>query len=152
MAKGWGNMRTMGVADMLVVDEDNGEAERTMAALQARGLGGKIVYFLDGDGALGFLGANCWSVKARAGNVPKLVLLDLQLGLVSGMDVLYQLKARERTRPIPVVVFANAYDEQEMLACYRLGANSYVVKPIETANRARLVGDVAYYWLNVNRL
>jgi two-component system response regulator len=144
-------IRQSGVADILVVEDSTGDAELTMAALKARGLGNKVVHFLDGDGVLDFLGANTWSAKSSARGAPRLVLLDWNLAHVPGFEVLHQLKVRERTRPIPVVVFTGSHDEQEMLESYRRGANSYVVKPADPAQYLRLVGDIAYYWLEVNR-
>jgi two-component system response regulator len=144
-------MKQSEAADILVVEDSTGDAELTLEALKARGLGGKVVHFLDGDGVLEFLGANTWSPESVAGSAPRLVLLDWNLGRVPGFEVLHQLKVRERTRPIPVVVFTGSYDEQEMLKSYRLGANSYVVKPTDPDRYLQLVGDIVHYWLEVNR-
>ncbi len=144
-------MRMAGTAEILLVEDRIEEAELTMAALKARGFGNKVVHFLDGDGVLEFLCVQSWSVNWSKGTAPRLILLDLNLRHIGGIEVLQQLKVRERTRPIPVVVFTGAHDDEQMLSCYRLGANSYVVKPAEAAQFRQLVGDMAYYWLQVNR-
>jgi CheY-like chemotaxis protein len=132
------------------VEDNADDAELAVVALKARNLGNKVVHFVDGDDVLDFICANSWSANWNAENAPKVILLDLKLTRMGGLEVLQQLKARERTRPIPVVVFTGSHDEKEMLESYRLGANSYVVKPVEAKNFAQLVGDIAYYWLSVN--
>ena len=137
--------------DILLVEDSAGDAELTVAALKSRNLGDKIVHFLDGDEVLEFICANSWSANWKAENAPKLILLDLNLARLGGLEVLQQLKVREQTRPIPVVVFTGSENEKQILESYRLGVNSYVVKPSDAKQYAKLVGDVAYYWLEVNR-
>ena len=137
--------------DILLIEDNPEDAELAMAAIKKRNLGDKIVHFLDGDEALDFVAANIWSVHWKAEDAPKLILIDLKLMRVSGMEVLRQLKVRERTRPIPVVIFTGSHDESEMLECYQFGANSYIVKPGSAERYAQVVGDIAHYWLMVNR-
>jgi two-component system response regulator len=78
-------------------------------------------------------------------------LIDLQLVRMGGLEVVRQLKVSDRTRPIPIVVFTGSQNVAEILESYRLGANSYVVKPTDPEQYAQAVGDIAYYWLVVNR-
>src|SRR3954468_6341445 len=137
--------------DILLVEDSAGDAELAEAALKARNLGDKMVHFVDGDEVLDFICANSWSANWKAESAPRLILLDLNLTRMGGLEVLQQLKVRDQTRPIPVVVFTGSHDEKEMLESYRLGANSYVVKPADAKRYAQLVGDIAYYWLMVNR-
>jgi two-component system response regulator len=137
--------------DILLVEDSAGDAELAEAALKARNLGDKMVHFVDGDEVLDFICANSWSASWKTESAPKLILLDLNLTRMGGLEVLQQLKVREQTRPIPVVVFTGSLNEKEMLESYRLGANSYVVKPADAKRYAQLVGDIAYYWLMVNR-
>jgi two-component system response regulator len=141
---------TKGV-DILLVEDSREDAELTLEALKARNLGDKVVHMIGGEQVLDFICANTWSTQEQAEHAPKLILLDLQLGGMGGLEVLQQLKVRERTRPIPVVVFTSSDSPAEMWACYRLGANGFVVKPTDTRAYAQLVGDIAYYWLVVNR-
>ncbi|MDB6110307.1 MAG: two-component system response regulator [Pedosphaera sp.] len=136
--------------DILLVEDSVGDAELAVAALKARSLGDKMVHFVDGDEVLDFICANSWSANWKAESAPRLILLDLNLTRMGGLEVLQQLKVRDQTRPIPVVVFTGSHDEKEMLESYRLGANSYVVKPADAKRYAQLVGDIAYYWLMVN--
>jgi two-component system response regulator len=139
--------------DILLVEDSADDAELALAALKSRNLGDRALHLLGGEQVLDFICANTWSVESQsqAENAPKLILLDLQLTGMGGLEVLQQLKVRERTRPIPIVIFSSSDSRTEMLAAYRLGANGYIVKPSDPKEFARVVGDIAYYWLVVNR-
>ncbi len=137
-------------ADILLVEDNADDAELAVAALRERKMGNKVIHFVDGDGVLDFICGVSWSANLDLANAPKVILLDLKLTSIGGLEVLQQLKVREQTRPIPVVVFTGSHNEKEMLESYRLGANSYVVKPGDAKDFAKLVGDIAYYWLAVN--
>jgi CheY-like chemotaxis protein len=137
--------------DILLVEDSPHDAELAIAALKARNLGDKVLHLIGGEQVLDFICANTWSIQQQAEHAPKLILLDLQLGGLGGLEVLQQLKVRERTRPIPVVIFSGANSPTEIWASYRLGANGYVVKPTDTRQYAQMVGDIAYYWLVINR-
>ncbi len=140
-------------ADILLVEDSAQDAEIALEALRARNLGDKVLHLLEGEQVLDFICAESWSTRQQVERAPKLILLDLQLAVagIGGLEVLQQLKVRERTRPIPVVVFTGSDSPTEMLASYRMGANGYVVKPTDPRQYAQLVGDIAYYWLVVNR-
>ncbi len=137
--------------DILLVEDDPMDAELALASLKRRNLNDKVIHFLDGDEALDFVAANIWSATWKAEEAPKLILIDLKLVRMGGLEVLRQLKVRDRTRPIPVVIFTASQNEAEILESYRLGANSYIVKPADAERYAQVVGDIAYYWLVVNR-
>jgi len=137
--------------DILLVEDNAKDAELAIEALRSRSLGDKVLHMIGGEQVLDFICANTWSINQQAENAPKLILLDLQLAGMGGLEVLQQLKVRERTRPIPVVVFTGSDSASEKWASYRLGANGYVVKPTDMQEYAKLVGDIAYYWLVVNR-
>ena len=133
------------------MEDSEADAELTVAALKSRNLGDRVIRLVDGDEALEFLCASNWSSNWEHENPPKLILLDLHLFRMSGLEVLQQLKVHDRTRPIPVVIFSNAADQKEIMECYRLGANSYVVKPSDAKKFAETVADMVHYWLNVNQ-
>jgi CheY-like chemotaxis protein len=83
-------------------------------------------------------------------HVPKVILLDLNLKTVSGLDVLRQLKAEDNTKTIPVVVFTGSQRDIDLIESYRLGVNSYVMKPADPGKFMQVVGDIGNYWLNIN--
>lgn len=137
--------------DVLLVEDCAEDAELALAAIKSRKLAGNVVHLADGDEAIDFVCASSISANWNAENAPRVILLDLKLTRMGGMDVLKQLKSEERTRPIPVVVLTGCADEKEMLECYRHGVNSYVVKPGDARQYAQVVADIAHYWLTVNR-
>jgi CheY-like chemotaxis protein len=137
--------------DIILVEDSAEDAEIALAGLRARRLGDKAVHLMGGEQVLDFICANSWSAQPPAEEAPKLILLDLQLSDMNGLEVLQQLKVRDRTRAIPVVILTGSDSKTDMWACYRHGANSYVVKPSNPAAYSKLVGDIAYYWLVVNR-
>jgi two-component system response regulator len=139
------------VVDVLLVEDSEEDAELAVAALKSRNLGDKVIRLVDGDEALEFLCASNWSSNWERENPPKLILLDLHLHRMGGLEVLQQLKVHDRTRPIPVVIFSSAADRKEIMECYRLGANSYVVKPADSKKFAQVVADIVHYWLHVNQ-
>lgn len=138
-------------ADILLVEDSAQDAEIALEALRARNLGDKVLHLLGGEQVLDFICAQSWSTQQQVEHAPKLILLDLHLAGIGGLEVLQQLKVRERTRPIPVVVFSGSDSPADMAASYRFGANGYVAKPTDPRQYAQLVGDIAYYWLVVNR-
>lgn len=137
--------------DILLVEDSKEDAALAMAAITARNLGPKIVHVVDVDQALELIFATNIAASWKAKASPKLILLDLKLSKRGGLELLQQLKAEERTRHIPVVVLTGNSHEKEMLESYRLGVNSYVVKPLNSRQYAQVVGDIAYYWLAVNQ-
>jgi len=144
-------MMVENAVDILLVEDSAGDAELAMAGLKARSLGNKVVHLVDGDAALEFVFAASVAANGLAANTPRLIVLDLNLSGTDGLEILRQLKKEERTRQIPVVVMTGSATEKEMEECYRLGVNSYVTKPGDAKQYAKLVGEIAHYWLLVNR-
>jgi CheY-like chemotaxis protein len=136
--------------DILLVEDSVEDAELALAALKSRNLGDKVVHLMDGDAALDFVMTAGMAANWSAASAPRVIMLDLKLMRMGGIDVLQQLKHEERTRQIPVVVLTGSANDEEMMQCYRLGVNSYVVKPGDARRYAQLVADIAHYWLTVN--
>jgi len=137
--------------DILLVEDDPDDAMLTLRALKQRNMGDRVFHAIDGDEALDFIFATNMYGEWQLMTAPKLILLDLKLRKVSGLDVLRELKSSERTKIIPVVVLTSSREEIEMVETYHLGVNSYVVKPADSKKFAQLIGDVGYYWLSVNQ-
>jgi len=135
-------MHPHGVEILLVEDNPN-DAELTLRALKQRNLANQVFVCRDGAEALDFF-AN------GATPVPKVVLLDLKLPKVDGLEVLRRLKGESRTKAIPIVVLTSSREEPDILRAYELGANSYIVKPVDFEAFARAVSDVGLYWLLLN--
>jgi len=137
-------------ADILLVEDDADDATLTLRALKQRQAGGRVFHVVDGDEALEFIFATNASGQWDPASAPRLILLDLRLRKVSGLEVLRELKAQDRTKVIPVVVLTSSREEIKTVESYKLGVNSYVIKPADSKQFAQIIGDIGYYWLTVN--
>jgi len=129
--------------DILLVEDNANDAELTLRALKQRNLANQVRVCRDGAEAMDFF-------SNGAGPIPKVVLLDLKLPKVDGLEVLRRLKGEARTRAIPIVVLTSSREEPDIERAYALGANSYIVKPVDFEAFARAVSDVGLYWLLLN--
>lgn len=137
--------------DILLAEDTPTDAEMTIRALRKRGLANNLVWVKDGSEALDFL-FHAGTFAGRPNSRPKLVLLDVKMPKVDGLDVLRRMMAEETMRTIPVVMLTSSAEERDMLASYRLGANSYVVKPMDITDFDRVVSDMGFYWMLVNKV
>lgn len=137
--------------DVLLVEDNPRDAELTLRALHKRNLANRIVHVKDGQEALDWL-LGTGSYAGRDANVrPKVVLLDLKLPKVDGIEVLRTIRGSGLTRLLPVVVITSSREEQDVIETYKLGVNSYVVKPVEFDNFSAAVAELGHYWLLVNQ-
>jgi CheY-like chemotaxis protein len=140
------------MVDILLAEDSDADAELTLRALRKNNIGNIVHRVRDGQEALDFLmreGAYEGCAPARH---LKLVLLDLKMPRVDGAEVLRRLRAMDAWRLLPVVVMTSSNEERDIVQTYRLGANSYVVKPIDFAQFAKTVVDVGLYWMVTNRV
>lgn len=138
--------------EILLVEDNPTDAELCIRALKQHRLADKLAWVKDGAEALDFLFRHGAYADSSARGMPKVILLDLRLPKVDGLDVLRTVKADERTRSIPVVVLASSKDDRDMAATYQLGVNSYVSKPVAFEEFEKVVSDIGRYWLLLNRL
>src|SRR6516162_3048149 len=129
--------------DILLVEDNPNDAELTLRALRKSDIGARLAIARDGAEALEYL----LSTRPK----PKVVFLDLKLPKIDGIEVLRSVRSDERTRSIPVVVLTSSQEERDISECYKLGVNSYVVKPVEFERFYKAVGDLATYWLVLNK-
>jgi len=136
--------------EILLVEDSRADAEMTLRTLKKRGIANHIEWVRNGVEALDYL--YCRGAYAeRTGGHPRLVLLDLKMPLMDGLQVLEHMKADPRTQTIPVVMMTSSRVEGDLLASYRLGANSYVVKPVDFDSFAEMVTEVGMYWMISNQ-
>lgn len=137
--------------EILLVEDNESDAEMTTRALRRKNLANNLVWVKDGAEALDFIFRR-GAYASRPDSTPKLVLLDLKMPKVDGIEVLRQIKSNEQTRAMPVVMLTSSAEERDVVASYSLGVNSYVVKPVDFSNFVAEVAKTGCYWVLVNRL
>jgi len=139
------------VTDILLVEDNPHDAELAMRALKKHQLANHLVWAKDGAEALALIFDPIDDPAAPLARWPQLVLLDLKMPRVDGLEVLRRLKKDPRTRAIPVVVLTSSREEADIERSYENGANSYIVKPVGFANFAEAIQEVGLYWLLLNQ-
>ena len=138
--------------DVLIVEDNPNDAELTMRALKKQNLANNVFLVRDGEEALDFLFGK-GKYKERVGILPaRVVFLDLKLPKISGLDVLREIKSNPDTRRIPVVVVSSSKEDPDIQKAYELGANSYVVKPVNFDDFINAISKTGFFWLLVNEL
>jgi CheY-like chemotaxis protein len=137
--------------ELLLVEDDPNDVELTLLALRKHKLANKIHVVRDGEEALDFLFSRGPYADRAANGLPKVILLDLKLPKVTGLEVLKAVKDDPRTRAVPVVVMTSSREQRDMVEGYRLGVNSYIQKPIDFGQFQAIIRDLGYYWLVVNQ-
>ena len=138
--------------EILLVEDNPQDAELTIRAFKKRTLANHFVHVHDGQEALDFLFCEGTYKGRDAREMPKVILLDLKLGKLDGIDVLRQLRVDKRTKSVPVVVLTSSREERDVIEAYQLGANSYIVKPVDYENFLEVVSNMITYWLLINEL
>jgi CheY-like chemotaxis protein len=135
---------------ILLVDDDPNDVELTLRAFRAHPLGNQVVVAHDGLEALDYLHGTGVHAGRDAGVLPQVVLLDLNLPVLDGLEVLRRIRADPRTRHLPVVILTSSDEHSDRLAGYGLGANSYVRKPVDFKQFSEAVNRLGQYWMLVN--
>jgi two-component system response regulator len=137
--------------EVLLVEDNVHDAEMTIRALRKVNLANNLVHVKDGEEALEFIFAQGKFADRQPSDLPKVILLDIKMPKVDGIEVLRQLKSRESSKAIPVVIMTSSKEEQDIINSYQLGVNSYVVKPVDFEGFARAVSQLGMYWLLTNQ-
>jgi two-component system response regulator len=144
-------MNEIGIVQILLVEDSATDAEMTIRSLKRRGLANQLVWVKDGAEALDFIYCS-GSYRNRRNGHPKLILLDLKMPKVDGIEVLQRLKSDESTRAIPVVVLTSSAEESDVVKSYQLGVNSYLVKPVDFGEFTEVVAQMGLYWAVLNHV
>ena len=145
-------MDKLNEVEILLVEDNPYDAELTTRALKNKGLANKLLTFVDGVEALDFLfGTGEYAGRDLAVR-PKVILLDLKLPRINGLEVLEKIRADERTKTIPVVILTSSQEESDIFRGYNLGVNSYMVKPVDFDKFFQAVEELGLYWLLLNKV
>ncbi len=137
------------IGRILLVEDDPKDVELTMTALEEYNLSNEVVVAGDGEEALEYLFCR-GKFRGRTGENPAVLLLDLKLPKVDGLEVLQQVKSDDRLRMIPVVVLTSSREERDMVASYKLGVNAYVVKPVDFHEFVNAIKELGVFWAIIN--
>lgn len=144
-------MNQIDAVDILLVEDNPHDAELTIRALKKRNLANQLFVVEDGAEALDFIFGRGQYAQRDVTHPPKVILLDLKLPKVNGLEVLQAIKTDERTRSIPVVMVTSSREDPDIKTAYALGANSYVVKPVDFDNFLDAMSHLGFYWLLINQ-
>jgi two-component system, response regulator len=143
-------MEQLNAVDILIVEDNPNDAELTVRALRKKNLANQIFVVEDGEEALDFIFCRNKYADRKAMRAPKVIFLDLKLPKVSGLEVLKEIKSNAETKLIPVVVTSSSREDPDIKAAYELGANSYVVKPVDFDSFIKSMHNTGLFWLLVN--
>ena len=136
--------------DILLVEDNPNEAQLTIRSFKKSNVANRLIHIDDGAEALDFIFARNKYAGRRIENLPKLILLDLKLPKLSGLEILKKVKEDERTKIIPVIVLTSSKEEPDIIACYKLGVNSYIVKPVNFDSFSKAIVELGMYWMFLN--
>jgi len=138
--------------EVLLVEDNPVDAELTIRALKKHNMSNNLVHVKNGADALDFIfGTGKYAGSRDISFAPKVILLDIQMPKMNGMEVLQIIKADPRTRSMPVVVLTSSKESPDIQTCYDLGANSYIVKPVNFEGFAAAIQNLGFYWLLLNQ-
>jgi two-component system response regulator len=137
--------------EVLLVEDNIHDAEMTIRALRKVNLSNNLVHVKDGEEALDFIFARGKFSGRETERLPKVILLDIKMPKVDGIEVLRQLKSQDTSKTIPIVIMTSSKEEQDVIRSYQLGVNSYVVKPVDFEGFAKAVSELGLYWLLTNQ-
>lgn len=138
--------------DILLVEDNPTDVELALRALKKSGLANNIFVVNDGEDALDFLYCRNKFLSRNPNHTPKIVLLDLKLPKIDGLEVLRILKADEEKKIIPIIILTSSNQEKDMVESYKLGVNSYIQKPVDFDQFITAVNQIGLYWLLLNKL
>ena len=138
-------------AEIILVEDNPSDADLIKRALNKNNVANKILHLKDGQEVIDYLfGEGQWKGRTTA-NTPKVILLDLKMPKVSGIEVLKKIKSNEQMMGIPVVILTSSKEDPDIKECYKLGVNSYVVKPVGFEDFSTTVAQLGLYWLLINQ-
>jgi len=140
------------IVDILLVEDDPHDAELTIMTLQEHNVINNIMHVKDGAEALDYLFGKGDYINRDTSVLPKVILMDLKLPKVSGLDVLKEIRRHDKFKDVPIVILTSSSMETDIVESYKMGVNSYIVKPVNFKNFVDSVNQIGYYWMFLNKI
>lgn len=137
--------------DILLIEDNASDVELTLDALKTHNLTNRVKVLRDGEEAINYIFRQGPDKNPESCKRPKLILLDLNLPKIDGLEILRRIRADQQTRAIPVVVLTSSCEDRDRIESYKLGVNSYIVKPVDFDNFTRAVAEIGFYWVLLNK-
>jgi CheY-like chemotaxis protein len=137
--------------EIVLIEDNPHDAELALRALKTYNLANDLIWLKDGVEALDFIFAQGQYADRSIEDVPKVVLLDLKLPRINGLEVLEKVKSDVRTKGIPIVVLTSSSEERDIVTSYNLGVNSYIIKPVDFDKFINAIREIGFYWLLLNK-
>lgn len=144
-------MSVSNLVEVLLLEDNKSDAELAILALEEFNLANQMVWLKDGKQGLDFLFGRGEYEGRDTNSQPKIILLDLKMPKLDGIEVLRALRKDDRTKHIPVTVLTSSKEEEDIIETYKLGVNSYIVKPVDFDQFSKSVRDIGYYWIILNQ-
>lgn len=138
-------------SEIVLVEDNESDAELTIRALKKNNIVNKLIHLHDGEEALEYVFATGKYSERNINDLPKVILLDLKMPKVGGLEVLKKIKSDDRTKIIPVIILTSSKEDKDIIEGYKLGVNSYIVKPVGFENFAKAISEIGLYWLLLNQ-
>jgi two-component system response regulator len=145
-------MTNFNEVEILLVEDNPYDVELTLTALKEKNLANKVHVVNNGADAMEFIFATGVHAQRNIKNVPKVILLDLKIPKINGLEVLRRIKSDERTKSIPVVMLTSSQEERDIVESYHLGVNSYIIKPVDFNKFIDAIAKLSLYWVLLNKL
>lgn len=140
------------LVEILLIEDNPYEAELTIRNLKKNNLANKLLHIDDGAEALDFIFSRNKYADNNSTFNPRLILLDLKLPKIDGLEILRQIRSNEKTKEFPVVILTSSNEEKDIIESYRLGVNSYIVKPVNFESFANSITEIGLYWMILNQI
>lgn len=141
----------MNSVEILLVEDNDNDAELAIRALRKNNMANSIIHIKDGPEALDYIFSTGAYGNRGIENIPRIILLDLKLPKLTGLEILEKIKSDNRTKMIPVIMLTSSKEEPDIASAYQLGANSYIVKPVAFDSFIDAMKNVGYYWMLINQ-
>lgn len=138
------------IPEILLIDDNHHDIELIIAAFRNHKIINDVLVFNDGEDALNYIFCNGKYTNKEINKIPKIILLNNKLQGTDGLKIIKEIKENDKTKKIPIIILSSSVEQDDLLECYKLGVNSYIVKPVAYNEFSEVIHNIGKYWLNLN--